>query len=739
MNAIFAKVLEMSLYGSIAILVVLLFRLIFRKLPKRVLIVFWMIVAVRLVLPINFASPASLLNAGRLFRSGNSKTEVTQMDKSSDEDADTVSDADAAVAPASTDGTLTADPQKSDAKELAPETIDDVSRLNSKQALAVHIIADIWLLVIIALCVLFTVRYLIFYSRARWKSRAYDGSYFTTNIESPFVIGFFSPKIFIPEKFDEDEKEYILNHEWTHIKNKDGVIKLISYLILVVHWFNPLVWLAFLILCGDIEMRVDEETTEAFDMDMVKEYCISLVKHAYADAGGSFLQNTAFSGLGFGGMETKIRIKNLLKNKEVKKFMPVLAIIVTFSVVFFASSRSLGSPIEDYFAKLGRSPVAKTEEPEETEESEPSETPSSETAPSSETEAPSESTGVEQSGFKEAYIDILNKLDPNKPTIKCALLHIDYDQTPELIITDSWDCRYNGFKLTIYTYVDGKATCVLDQVDADDAYSHFYCYQPGTGAIYLFEETDYGDPSVDPYVIEENTIIGILSGRPSDKENYVYGTPDWVILGHEDVKSTIDRLTTWNIPEDSLYEKHPKYPPKDAQSATVPPTTTTQEPTITTTVPPMTTQDPDSTSTWRYHATPLPIDDYTKYIGKFSIEEGSQELTIPYIDYANKKIEVKWFFYRTATLDPVMLPYEDSIVYFYYQGYYDENYDGVIDSSEFFYRKATLELWPDGIRIQVENCDSSEIVPELDVSESFGGCYYITPGIYYYPLTSRVG
>ena len=94
MNAVYAKVLEMSLYGSIAILIVLLFRLIFRRLPKRVLIVFWMIVAVRLLLPVNFASPTSLLNVSRLFRSGGEKTEAVSVEKNSDEEGGAVSAAD---------------------------------------------------------------------------------------------------------------------------------------------------------------------------------------------------------------------------------------------------------------------------------------------------------------------------------------------------------------------------------------------------------------------------------------------------------------------------------------------------------------------------------------------------------------------------------------------------------------------------------------------------------------------
>ena len=724
MNAFFAKILEMSLYGSIAILVVLLFRLIFHRLPKRVLIVFWMVVAVRLVLPINFASPTSLLNASRLFESGAKETSVEQVDKTSSEvsseEPDRISDPEgqSAISPKADDAE--GDTRRTTDLKAAPA--EDVSRLNKDQALAIHIVADVWLLVIVALSVLFIVRYLIFYSNARWKSRAYDGSYFTTNIKSPFVIGFIRPKIFIPEKFDEDEKEYILNHEWTHIKNKDGVIKLIGFAILCIHWFNPLVWLAFVILCADIEMRVDEETTEAFDTDMVKEYCISLVKHAYADAGGSFMQNTAFSGLGFGGMETKLRIKNLLKTREVKKFMPILAIIVTFSVVFFASSRSLGSPIEDYFDTLGRSPEKEVEETEEA-ETESTEMPTF----SSETEAPSESTGYEQAGFVKAYTDILNKLDPNKPTIKCALLHIDNDQTPELVITDSWDCRYNGFKLTIYTYVDDDVACVLDQVDADDAYYHFYCYEPGSGAVCMYEETDNGDPSVDPYVVEENTILSILSGMPSRKTNYVNDTPDWVIMGHEDVKATIERLTTWNIPEDSLYEKHPKYAPKDpsTQTSTAEPTTT-EAPTVSTMETAEPTEPTETTSM-----------DYSKYLGRYVINDGYYELLIPSIDMEKQEITFSWFIYRTGLLDTVIMPFAERRCYFYYHGTYDENFDGIIDDSEYYYRMGTLEFHDDGIRLCIQDCEPSEIIPDLDVSESFSGNYYVKEGIHWFPFTSK--
>ena len=170
---------------------------------------------------------------------------------------------------------------------------------------------------------------------------------------------------------DDDEREYVLNHEWTHIKNKDGLTKLISYIILCIHWFNPFVWLAFFMLCADIEMRVDEETTSNFSLSMVKEYCLSLVRHAADDNKGAFMQSTAFSGLSFGGMETKMRIKNLLDKKINSQAVQIAAIAVTmvFAVLVSAASVDHRHPVKVKPAETVPSESGAISDP--TEESDP--------------------------------------------------------------------------------------------------------------------------------------------------------------------------------------------------------------------------------------------------------------------------------------------------------------------------------------------------------------------------------
>ncbi|MBQ1743932.1 MAG: hypothetical protein II046_03180, partial [Clostridiales bacterium] len=283
MSFIFSKVLEMSLYGSIAILVVLLFRLIFQKCPKKVMILFWIIVALRLVLPFNFNSPTSILNFGKFVQPKTVSAEPTVYDPETRlREIAVVDNTPVDIEQNDPDAAVTGN--SNEAPDTAPVVTEQAPKVTFKTVLPF-----IWLGVTAAMLIFSAIRYAIFYSRARWSSRSFDGRYYMANdIDSPFVVGIIKPKIFFPINMDDDEREYVLNHEWTHIKNKDGLTKLLSYIVLSIHWFNPLVWLAFFMLCADIEMRVDEETTSNFNLSMVKEYCKSLVRHAADDNKGAF-------------------------------------------------------------------------------------------------------------------------------------------------------------------------------------------------------------------------------------------------------------------------------------------------------------------------------------------------------------------------------------------------------------------------------------------------------------------
>nr|MCR4731417.1 M56 family metallopeptidase [Saccharofermentans sp.] len=214
MSFIFSKVLEMSLYGSIAILVVLLFRLIFKKCPKRVMILFWIIVALRLVLPFNFNSPTSILNFGKFVQPKTASAESTVYDPETRLREIAVADSTPAVIEQNAPDAAVID-NGSDAPETAPVVTEQAPKVTFKSVLPY-----IWLTVMVGMLIFSAIRYAIFYSRARWSSRSFDGRYYMANdIDSPFVVGIINPKIFFPINMDDDEREYVLNHEWTHIKN----------------------------------------------------------------------------------------------------------------------------------------------------------------------------------------------------------------------------------------------------------------------------------------------------------------------------------------------------------------------------------------------------------------------------------------------------------------------------------------------------------------------------------------
>ena len=750
MNAVFAKILEMSLYGSIAILIVLLFRLIFKNCPKRVLILFWIAVAVRLVIPYNSASPTGVLNVEKLF-SKSGKTEFVEVADVSGEtgevavsgngqkQGDLISDnqslqgsgaveasAEAAVASAFGE-------EAGDYGEKTDVSVEEaVGPLAGSSALTFRILTDIWLLVMAGLVIFFTIRYLVFYSKARWDSRSYDGKYFTTSIETPFVIGFIRPKIFIPIHFDDDEKEYILNHEWTHIKNKDGVTKLFSYFVLCLHWFNPLVWLAFIMLCADIEMRVDEETTELFDVDMIKEYCMSLVKHAEDDRRGSFLQNTAFSGLGFGGMETKLRIKNLLKNKHMSKVMTILTVCVTFAVVLLLSSRSYGSTVENYLDRAGK---REEKETVETVGTDVSGDPGVQSIASGEAsasdgqgQAPDGSEEPSETGrknrftcFEEAYMSIIEEHGLDNDNVKYALVHIGYDEIPELVVSDFSNFEYPEFGLVVYTFRTDRTYTVIDWANADFGEEHFFCYEPYSEYICYYQKPMTGDATVQPYTVYQRTMDDCIYHLGGEDVEYSGETPNDILAGYDDAKTMMEYLSTGHLPQEQKYTTHPKYAPSHYVPPEEDPTTWETEDTYGTlpegTIPEGTTEAPKTESSYSEQqepTAPRENDAYSIYYGYYDYYP-VQTLTLE--PAREGYIMISCYQENGVSIREIEVPISGNEASFFYRYVVDTNGNGVIDEGETRYRKATLYLSDPYISLIFYDIEYSDFDSSLDYTK----------------------
>ncbi|WP_291958178.1 M56 family metallopeptidase [Mahella sp.] len=160
-----------------------------------------------------------------------------------------------------------------------------------------------------------------------------DNIYLTDHVESPFVIGLIFPKIFLPSALSEQEQDYIILHEQTHIRRYDHIIRIIAFLALSVHWFNPLVWVAFILSGKDMEMSCDESVMKQIDTDIRADYSALLLS---LSTGRKIIAGVP---LAFGEGDIKGRIKNVMNYKKPLLWMVFAAaiIVVLFCVGFISN------------------------------------------------------------------------------------------------------------------------------------------------------------------------------------------------------------------------------------------------------------------------------------------------------------------------------------------------------------------------------------------------------------------
>jgi len=314
MTALFITVLNMSIAASVVALAVMFARVLLRKAPKIFSYVLWSVVLFRLVIPFSIESIFSLMPT-----SANAIPHDIVISQN----------------PMIQTGVQFIDiPVNATIYNVLPPVVLE----NSVNP--IHVILEIvgyfWLVGFIALLVYATIGYVNLKRRVYFATLIRDNIFETDNIKSPFVFGFIRPKIYFPVDIDPTQHDYILKHEQTHIKRRDYLIKPFAYIVFAMHWFNPLMWLSYLLMSKDMEMSCDEavlmETTE----DIRNEYSTSLLNLAVKRV--SLLNPIAFA---FGESNVKERVVNVLNFKKHSKWGIVVSfIVVTVFLVGFASNRA---------------------------------------------------------------------------------------------------------------------------------------------------------------------------------------------------------------------------------------------------------------------------------------------------------------------------------------------------------------------------------------------------------------
>lgn len=314
MSEVFIKILNMSLAASYCIVAVMALRFLFRKQPKILSYLLWSIVLFRLVCPFSISGAYSLM---RLDTDIISQENIMRWGGAENENDGGVADVNGNMAQAEADEAEAEKGLRADGYNAG-----EVFWIQK----AVGAAAWIWFGGVILL---------ICYSAGKIISLKYSlknavyiagNQYESEGVDTPFVFGFIRPRIYLPMHLQAEDKKYVLEHENIHIARKDYLVKAAAYTAVCIHWFNPLVWLAFALMEKDMEMSCDEAVLKKLGMDVKKEYSLSLLSLS--------TEKTMFRGnpLAFGEGKVKDRIRNILSYRK-RTFLAVLAAVIVLLAV----------------------------------------------------------------------------------------------------------------------------------------------------------------------------------------------------------------------------------------------------------------------------------------------------------------------------------------------------------------------------------------------------------------------
>lgn len=294
MSAVFLKVLNMSLTASLLIITVVPIRLLLKKAPKWTSCLLWLIVAVALVAPVRLESRASVLPVSDPIPAAD------------------VSDAFPIV-------------------QDTPTLISDLTEEQSNTARALSLTeigTIIWGIGMAAL--LCYALYATFQLKRRVAAsiEAESNVFLCDDIDSPFILGIFRPRIYLPSALEEHTAAQVLRHERAHLARKDHWWKPLGYLLLTIHWFNPLVWVAYSLLCTDIELACDEKVIKNMDTDNKKAYSEALLTCSMPR------RMITACPLAFGEVSVKHRIRAVLHYKKPAFWIIMIALVICIVLCF---------------------------------------------------------------------------------------------------------------------------------------------------------------------------------------------------------------------------------------------------------------------------------------------------------------------------------------------------------------------------------------------------------------------
>ena len=316
MSDLFLRIVELSWQAGVLALAVMLARLALRRAPKWAVCLLWALVAVRLVLPFSLQSPVSLQAAQSPVTAALCELPQTQAEAQKTDE----------VLSGGATEPLTPRPPV-----ILTEMVRPVPA--AKPAMTLSLLAAVWLAGVAVMLTYLLASYLRIYHQVRTAVRLEDNVYRCDRWGTPFVLGVFRPRIYVPVGVDEADLPQVLAHERCHIRRGDHAVKPLAFLLLAVHWFNPVLWAAYILLGRDMENACDERVLRTLDSAGRAAYSRALVACAVQE------RPAAVCPLAFGETAVKERVKNALRYRKPALWAAVLLLIaaVIIGVCFLTS------------------------------------------------------------------------------------------------------------------------------------------------------------------------------------------------------------------------------------------------------------------------------------------------------------------------------------------------------------------------------------------------------------------
>ena len=299
MNQIFLNVINISISTTWLILVVFVLRLILKKFPKWMHVLLWGIVAIRFICPFSIKSPFSFIPS----------TETIPLNIEMN------------TTPTIHSGINAIDHIVNPLISQSNTPINNTS-VNPLQV-TIAFWGNIWILGIIVLSLYICISYWRLYHMVNTAILYKDNIFQSDVVSFPFVLGVIKPKVYLPFQLEQQNLEYVIAHEQAHIYRKDYLWKLIGFLILTIHWFNPFVWIAYIFLCRDIEFACDEMVIKRLNNEQKAHYTQALVNCSLNHS-----KRTHFCSLAFGKVSVTERVKAVMNYKKTTFIISILSIVI---------------------------------------------------------------------------------------------------------------------------------------------------------------------------------------------------------------------------------------------------------------------------------------------------------------------------------------------------------------------------------------------------------------------------